>query len=105
MAAKHGLLGFTKTIALEGAEFGLTCNCVCPGYVKTPLVEAQIPATMQARGLTEQQVIRDVLLAAQPTKQFVTVEEVAASVAYLCSDVARSINGTTLSLDGGWVAQ
>lgn len=105
VAAKHGLLGFTKTIALEGAEFGITCNAVCPGYVKTPLVERQIPDTARARGLTEDQVIRDVLLAAQPTKEFVQAEDVAKLVVFLCSDAGKAINGAPLSIDGGWVAQ
>jgi 3-hydroxybutyrate dehydrogenase len=105
VAAKHGLLGFTKTIALEGAEFGITCNAICPGYVKTPLVEKQIPDTAKARGITEEQVIRDVLLAAQPTKQFVTAEQVAALAVFLCSDSGSQINGAPLSMDGGWVAQ
>ena len=105
VAAKHGLLGFTKTIALEGAEFGITCNAICPGYVKTPLVEKQIPDTAKARGITEEQVIRDVLLAAQPTKQFVTAEQVAALAVFLCSDGGSQINGAPLSMDGGWVAQ
>ena len=105
VAAKHGLLGFTKTIALEGAEFGITCNAICPGYVKTPLVEKQIPDTAKARGITEEQVIRDVLLAAQPTKQFVTAEQVAALAVFLCSDAGSQINGAPLSMDGGWVAQ
>ncbi|MGZ3298385.1 MAG: 3-hydroxybutyrate dehydrogenase [Asticcacaulis sp.] len=104
VAAKHGLLGFTKTIALEGAEFGITCNAICPGYVKTPLVEKQIPDTMKARNMTEEQVIRDVILAAQPTKQFVTVEDIAALAVFLCSDAGKSINGAPLSIDGGWVA-
>lgn len=105
VAAKHGLLGFTKTIALEGAEYGITANAICPGYVKTPLVEAQIPDTMKARGLTEEQVIRDVLLAAQPTKQFVTVEQIAALAVFLSTDAGASINGVPLSMDGGWTAQ
>ena len=105
VAAKHGLLGFTKTIALEGAQFGITCNAICPGYVKTPLVEKQIPDTMKARNMTEDQVIRDVILAAQPTKQFVKVEEVAALALFLCSDGGKSINGAPLSIDGGWVAE
>ncbi len=104
VAAKHGLLGFTRTIALEGAEFGITANAICPGYVRTPLVEKQIPDTAKARGMTEEQVIRDVILAAQPTKQFVTVEEVAALAVFLCTDAARSINGAPLSVDGGWTA-
>lgn len=105
VAAKHGLHGFTKAVALELAQSGITVNTVCPGYVLTPLVEKQIPATMQARGLTEEQVIREVLLAAQPTKQFVSVQEIAEAVLYLCSDGARSITGTSLSIDGGWTAQ
>lgn len=104
VAAKHGILGFSKTMALEGAEFGITSNCICPGYVRTPLVEKQIPDTAKARGMTEEQVIRDVLLHAQPTKKFVTVEEVASLTAYLCSDLAASITGTALSIDGGWTA-
>ncbi len=104
VSAKHGLLGFTRTIALEGAEFGITANAICPGYVKTPLVEKQIPDTAKARGMTEEQVIRDVILAAQPTKQFVTVEEVSALAVFLCTDAAKSINGAPLSIDGGWTA-
>ena len=105
VAAKHGLLGFTKTIALEGAQFGITANAICPGYVKTPLVEKQIPDTAKARGITEEQVIKDVILAAQPTKQFVTVEDITALAVFLCSDAGKSINGAPLSIDGGWVAQ
>ena len=94
-----------KTVALEGATFGITANAICPGYVRTPLVEKQIPDTAKARHMTEEQVVRDVLLAAQPTKKFVTVEEVAAFVVFLCSDSAASINGAALSIDGGWTAQ
>jgi len=105
VAAKHGLLGFTKTIALEGAKEGVTCNAICPGYVKTPLVENQIPATMKARKMTEQEVIEQVLLAAQPSKRFVTIEEVAEAAAFLASSHGASINGIALSIDGGWVAQ
>lgn len=105
VSAKHGLLGFTKTIALELATFGVTANCISPGYVWTPLVEKQIPDTMQARGLTREQVINDVLLAAQPTKQFVTVEQVAAVALYLASDAAAQVTGTNISIDGGWTAQ
>ena len=105
VAAKHGLLGFTKTIALEGAQFGITANAICPGYVHTPLVDKQIPDTMKARGMTEEQVIKDVILAAQPTKQFVTVEDITALAVFLCSDAGKSINGAPLSIDGGWVAQ
>ncbi len=104
VSAKHGLAGLTKTVALEVATFGITANCISPGYVWTPLVEKQIPNTMKARGLTEEQVKRDVLLAAQPTKEFVTVDEVAALAVYLCSDAAKAITGANLSIDGGWTA-
>jgi 3-hydroxybutyrate dehydrogenase len=105
VTAKHGLAGLTKTVALELATFGVTCNCISPGYVWTPLVEKQIPDTAKARGMTEEQVKRDVLLAAQPTKEFVTVEEVASLAVYLCSDAAKSITGANLSIDGGWTAE
>ncbi|MFO1249502.1 MAG: 3-hydroxybutyrate dehydrogenase [Alphaproteobacteria bacterium] len=104
VAAKHGVAGLTKTIALETATFGITANAICPGYVWTPLVEKQIPDTMAARGLTREQVINDVLLHAQPTKQFVTVEEVASLAVYLAGDMARSITGAIISIDGGWTA-
>src|SRR5271156_4504121 len=104
VAAKHGLAGLTKTVALELATFGVTANCVSPGYVWTPLVENQIPDTMKARGLTREQVIDDVILAAQPTKQFVTSDQVAALVVYLCSENAAQITGANLSIDGGWTA-
>jgi 3-hydroxybutyrate dehydrogenase len=104
VSAKHGLAGLTKTVALELATFGITANCVSPGYVWTPLVENQIPDTMKARSLTRDQVINDVMLVAQPTKQFVTVEQVAALVIYLCSDAAAQITGANLSIDGGWTA-
>ena len=104
VAAKHGIAGFTKEVALETATFGITANAICPGYVWTPLVERQIPGTMAARGLTREQVINDVLLQAQPTKQFVTVEEVAALAVYLAGDMARSITGSIISIDGGWTA-
>jgi 3-hydroxybutyrate dehydrogenase len=104
VAAKHGIAGFTKTIALEAAPFGVTVNCISPGYVWTQLVEKQIPDTMQARNLTKEQVIDEVLLKAQPTKQFVTVEQVAALALYLCSDAAAQITGANLSIDGGWTA-
>lgn len=104
VSAKHGIAGLTKTVALEVAEHGITVNAVCPGYVMTPLVEKQIPEQAKARGITEQQVIADVLLAAQPTKRFVTVEELSALVTFLCTDNARSITGTTLPVDGGWTA-
>ena len=104
VAAKHGIAGFTKTVALEVAEQGITVNAVCPGYVLTPLVEKQIPDTAKARGITKEAVIRDVLLAAQPTKKFVTVEEVAALTAFLCSNEAASITGAVLPIEGGWTA-
>ncbi|WP_294288289.1 3-hydroxybutyrate dehydrogenase [uncultured Sphingomonas sp.] len=104
VTAKHGLAGFTKTIALELATFGVTANCISPGYVWTPLVENQIPDTMKARGMTRDQVINDVLLAGQPTKQFVTPEQVAATALFLCSDAASQITGANLSVDGGWTA-
>ena len=105
VTAKHGLAGLTKTVALEVATFGITANCISPGYVWTPLVEKQIPDTMKARGLTKEQVIHDVLLDAQPTKQFVTVDQVASLALYLCSDAAAQITGANLSIDGGWTAQ
>ena len=104
VAAKHGIAGLTKTVALEAAEAGITVNAICPGYVRTPLVDKQIPETAKARGITEQQVINDVLLAAQPTKQFVTVEQVAALAVFLCGENAASITGAILPIDGGWTA-
>ena len=104
VSAKHGIVGLTKTVALELATFGVTANCISPGYVWTPLVEKQIPDTMAARNLTKEQVINDVLLAAQPTKQFVTVEQVAAIAVFLCSDAASQITGANISVDGGWTA-
>jgi 3-hydroxybutyrate dehydrogenase len=104
VAAKHGLVGLTKTAALELATFGVTVNCISPGYVWTTLVENQIPDTMKARNMTREQVINDVILAAQPTKQFVTVEQVAALAVYLCSDAAAQVTGANLSIDGGWTA-
>jgi 3-hydroxybutyrate dehydrogenase len=104
VAAKHGVAGFTKTVALETARDGITVNCISPGYVWTPLVENQIPDTMKARAMTREQVMNDVLLAAQPTKRFVTPEEVASLALYLCRDEAGSITGANLSMDGGWTA-
>ena len=105
ISAKHGLAGLTKTVALEVATFGITCNCISPGYVWTPLVASQIPDQMKTRNMTEEQVKKDVLLAAQPTKEFVTVEQVAALALYLTGDAAASITGANLSIDGGWTAQ
>jgi 3-hydroxybutyrate dehydrogenase len=104
-AAKHGILGLSKTVALETAEHGITANAICPGYVLTPLVQRQIPETAKARGLTEEQVIRDVLLRAQPTRQFVTTQQIGALALFLCSDAAGSITGTALPIEGGWTAQ
>ncbi|WP_336977653.1 3-hydroxybutyrate dehydrogenase [Altererythrobacter fulvus] len=105
VAAKHGIAGLTKTLALELAPFGTTVNCISPGYVWTPLVENQIPDTMKARGMTREQVMHDVLLAKQPTKKFVQVEEVAALALFLCRDEAQNINGANYSIDGGWTAE
>jgi 3-hydroxybutyrate dehydrogenase len=104
VTAKHGLAGLTKTVALEVATFGVTVNCISPGYVWTPLVEKQIPDTMKARGMTREQVMNDVLLAGQPTRQFVTVEQVAAMALYLCREEAAGITGANMSIDGGWTA-
>ncbi len=104
VAAKHGLAGLTKVLALELAEHGVTANCISPGYVWTPLVENQIPDTMAARGMTREQVLNEVLLAKQPTRQFVQPEEVAALALFLCRDEAQNINGANLSIDGGWTA-
>jgi 3-hydroxybutyrate dehydrogenase len=104
VAAKHGVAGFTKTVALEAARDGVTVNCISPGYVWTPLVENQIPDTMKARNMSREQVMNDVLLAAQPTKKFVTPEQVAALAVFLCRDDAASITGTNISMDGGWTA-
>ena len=105
VAAKHGILGITKTVALEVAEQGITVNAICPGYVWTPLVEKQVPETAETRGITEKEVIEDVLLHAQPTKKFVTVEQLGGLATFLCSDEAASITGTALPVDGGWTAQ
>jgi 3-hydroxybutyrate dehydrogenase len=104
VAAKHGIVGLTKTVALELARSKITCNCISPGYVWTPLVEKQIPNTMKARNMSRDQVINDVLLAAQPTKEFVTVEQVASLALFLCGEGAAQITGANLSIDGGWTA-
>jgi 3-hydroxybutyrate dehydrogenase len=104
VAAKHGIAGLTKTVALELATFKITCNAISPGYVWTPLVEKQIPDTMKARNMSREQVINDVLLEAQPTKEFVTSEQVAALALFLCSDDAAQITGANLCIDGGWTA-
>jgi len=104
VSAKHGLAGLTKTIALELAEDGVTANAICPGYVLTPLVQKQIPEQAKARGISEEAVMRDVLLAAQPTKEFVEVSQIAALTAFLCSDDAASITGAVPPIDGGWTA-
>lgn len=105
VAAKHGIAGLTKTAALELAPHKITVNCISPGYVWTPLVEAQIPDTMKARGLTKEQVMEDVFLKAQPTKEFVTVDQVAGLAVFLCSDAASQMTGANLTMDGGWTAQ
>jgi 3-hydroxybutyrate dehydrogenase len=105
VAAKHGVVGFTKVTALEAAEAGVTCNAVCPGYVWTPLVERQVAAQAAAHGIPEEQVIRTIMLAEQPTKRFVTVDEVAGTVAFLCSPEAASITGAAITVDGGWTAR
>jgi 3-hydroxybutyrate dehydrogenase len=105
VAAKHGLAGLTKTVALELATSGITVNCISPGYVLTPLVAKQIPDQMKTRHMSEEQVKRDVILAAQPTKQFITIEQVGSLACYLCTDAAAQITGANLSIDGGWTAQ
>jgi 3-hydroxybutyrate dehydrogenase len=105
VAAKHGIVGLTKTVALETAEHGITVNAICPGYVLTPLVQRQIPETAKARGISEEQVIKDVLLHAQPTRQFVTTDQIAALSLFLCTEAAASITGTALPIEGGWTAQ
>jgi 3-hydroxybutyrate dehydrogenase len=105
VAAKHGIAGMTKSVALEVAEKNITVNAICPGYVKTPLVEGQIADTAKARGITEEQVINDVILGAQPTKKFTTMEQIADLCVFLCSDSAQNITGSMLQIDGGWVAK
>ena len=104
VASKHGIVGFTKAVALEVAEQGITCNAICPGYVETPLVQGQIADQAKARGMTPEQVVKDVILAAQPTKKFVTFDQLAGMVLYLVSDAGASANGAALSVDGGWTA-
>lgn len=105
VATKHGVVGLTKTVALEVAEKGITCNAICPGYVWTPLVAAQVADQARVHGLSEEDVVRKVMLAPQPTRQFVQPEEIAELAAYLCGDMARSITGSTISIDGGWTAK
>ena len=105
VAAKHGIAGLTKVVALEGAQSGVRCNAICPGYVHTPLVDAQIADTAKARGISEEEVTRDVILAAQPTKEFVTAEQVGDMAVFLTSPSANQINGAMMQMDGGWVAQ
>jgi 3-hydroxybutyrate dehydrogenase len=105
VAAKHGIVGLTKTVALEHASEGVTCNAICPGYVLTPLVQAQLADQAKARGITEQEVIDNVILAAQPTKQFVTIEQIGALAVFLASDAGASMNGSIITMDGGWTAQ
>ncbi|MDI1334935.1 MAG: 3-hydroxybutyrate dehydrogenase [Lacunisphaera sp.] len=105
VAAKHGLVGLTKTVALELAEVSITCNAICPGYVRTPLVEGQLEAQAKTRGLSRDQVIREVILAAQPTRRFIEVEEIAALAVFLCGEQARSITGAAIPVDGGWTAR
>lgn len=105
VAAKHGLAGLMKTVALEGAEFGITANAICPGYVETPLVKGQIADTAKARNISKQEVIENVILSAQPTKQFVGIDQIASLAQYLASDAAAQVTGTTISIDGGWTAK
>jgi 3-hydroxybutyrate dehydrogenase len=104
IAAKHGVVGLSKTVALETAGQGITCNAICPGYVLTPLVEAQIPDQMKVHGMDRETVIREVMLLRQPSRQFATVEEIGGTTVFLCSDAAKQITGTTISVDGGWTA-
>ncbi|MFW6415204.1 MAG: 3-hydroxybutyrate dehydrogenase [Thermodesulfobacteriota bacterium] len=104
VSAKHGIAGLTKTVALETAENGITCNAICPGYVKTPLVEGQIEDTAKSRGISQDQVVRDVMLHAQQTKQFTTIEDIGEMTVFLCSDAAKNITGSMLPMDGGWTA-
>jgi len=105
VAAKHGLLGLTKVVALEAARDNVTCNAICPGYVRTPLVEGQIRDQAVARGISEDEVIQNVILGAQPTKKFIEVDEIAAMAVFLCGKNSQGINGAAISMDGGWTAQ
>ena len=104
IAAKHGVVGLSKTVALETAGQGITCNAICPGYVLTPLIEAQIPDQMKVHGMDRETVIREVMLLRQPSRQFATVEQIGGTVVYLCSAAADQVTGTTISIDGGWTA-
>jgi len=104
VAAKHGIVGMTKTIGLETAQDPITCNAICPGYVLTPLIDSQIPETMKEYDMTREEVVRDVLLARQPSKEFATLEQIGGTTVFLCSDAAAQITGTTISVDGGWTA-
>ncbi|MFC3180176.1 3-hydroxybutyrate dehydrogenase [Cypionkella sinensis] len=104
IAAKHGVVGLSKTVALETAGQGITCNAICPGYVLTPLVEAQIPDQMKVHGMDRETVIREVMLLRQPSRQFATVEQIGGTTVYLCSPAADQVTGTTISVDGGWTA-
>ncbi|NHX27741.1 SDR family oxidoreductase, partial [Escherichia coli] len=104
VAAKHGVVGMTKVVALETAEEPITCNAICPGYVLTPLVEAQIPDTMEKYNMSRDEVVRNVMLARQPSKDFATVDQIGGTAVFLCSDAAAQITGTTISVDGGWTA-
>ncbi|SEO28756.1 3-hydroxybutyrate dehydrogenase [Salinihabitans flavidus] len=104
VAAKHGIVGMTKTVALETAEEAITANAICPGYVLTPLVEAQIPDTMKEYDMTREEVIKNVMLTRQPSREFATVEQIGGTATFLCSDAAAQITGTTISIDGGWTA-
>lgn len=104
IAAKHGVVGLSKTVALETAGEGITCNAICPGYVLTPLVEAQIPGQMKVHGMDRETVIREVMLLRQPSRQFATVEQIGGTTVYLCSPAADQVTGTTISVDGGWTA-
>ena len=104
IAAKHGIIGLTKTVALETAETPITCNAICPGYIMTSMIESQIPEQMKVHNMNRESIIRDIMLARQPSKEFVSIEQVADAVVFLCSSSAEQITGTTLSMDGGWTS-